>query len=271
MGKFKFKSTPLGVKPTHDDLRKTIIDGIPDTAMPSFRLLADDEIDALVHYVRYLSLRGEVERRIVGEVMTEIDETDLILDPADKESDLFQENLELIKGTVTLLVGQWAGASGQVTEVPAPPEDWQSEASVLHGRQLFFGSIANCIKCHGQLALGDGETGDFDDWVKEIDEKNPASKAPEFLALGVHEPRLLDPRPIRPRNLRSGVYRGGRRPVDIYLRVKNGIEGTPMPAAPASGLTSDDIWSIVAYVQSLPKEPISQPEGYQVEYTRERL
>src|SRR5690606_2369343 len=64
-GKFKFKSTPLGKKPTHDDLRRILIDGIPDTAMPSFRLLADDEIDALVDYVKYLAIRGEVERRLV--------------------------------------------------------------------------------------------------------------------------------------------------------------------------------------------------------------
>ncbi len=270
MGKFKFKSTPLGVKPTHDDLRKTIIDGIPDTAMPSFRLLDDDEVDSLVHYVRYLAIRGEVERRLVMEVMTELDTGDLILDPEDRSNALVEENLELVKGAVATVVGQWANAASQVTEIPSPPDQWDSHDSVQRGRDLFFGSVANCVKCHGQLALGDGETGDFDDWIKEIDEKDPASKAPDFLALGVVEPRLLDPRPIRPRNLRTGVFRGGRRPVDLYLRIKNGIEGTPMPAAPASGLSEDDIWSIVAYVRSLPQEPISRPE-VQVEYTRERL
>jgi mono/diheme cytochrome c family protein len=271
MGKFKFKSTPLGVKPTHDDLRKTVINGIPDTAMPSFRLLADDQIDALVDYVKYLAIRGEVERRLVAEALTEIDPDQLLLDPAAKESELFQENLEIVKGTVSTVVSQWEGAAAQITEIPAPPENWLSAESVRHGRDLFFGTQANCIKCHGNLALGDGETGDYDDWVKEIDEKNPGEHTGPFLALGIREPRLLDPRPIIPRNLRAGVFRGGHRPVDIFLRVKNGIEGTPMPAAPSQGLSSDDLWSIVAYVRSLPQEPISKPEGYQVDLARERL
>src|SRR5207248_2464538 len=33
-----------------------------------------------------------------------------------------------------------------------------------------------------------------------------------------------------PRNLRLGVYRGGRRPLDLYYRIHDGINGTPMPA-----------------------------------------
>jgi mono/diheme cytochrome c family protein len=272
MGKFKFKSTPLGSKPTHDDLRKTLIDGIPDTAMPSFRLLADDEIDALVNYVRYLAARGETERKLV-DLLASLDAGDLIVDPQlrDQNDTQFQEQLNFVREEVGTVIGQWAAAESAVTEIPPPPEDWLAKESVDHGRQLFFGTVANCIKCHGNLALGDGETGDFDDWTKEIDEKNPGQKAPEYVALGIEEPRLLSPRAIRPRNLRSGVYRGGRRPADLFLRVKNGIEGTPMPAAPSSGLTPEDIWSIVAYVRSLPHEPISRPPGYQFEMARERM
>jgi mono/diheme cytochrome c family protein len=272
MGKFKFKSTPLGSKPTHDDLRKTIIDGIPDTAMPSFRLLADDQIDALVHYVRYLSARGETERKLV-DLLAALEAGELIVDPQlkDQNDTQFQEQLNYVREEVGTVIGQWAAAESAVTEIPPPPEGWLAKESIEHGRQLFFGTVANCIKCHGNLALGDGETGDFDDWTKEIDEKNPSQKAPEYLARGIEEPRLLSPRAIRPRNLRSGVYRGGRRPADLFLRVKNGIEGTPMPAAPSSGLTPEDIWSIVAYVRSLPHEPISDPPGYQYEISRERM
>lgn len=273
MAKFKFKSTPLGSRPTHDDLRKTIISGIPDTAMPSFRLLAEDEIDALADYVKYLACRSEVERRLVSDVLTDVDEGEPIVDMELKEKDAaaFQEQVASVKEIVTTVITQWANAGANITEVPAPPQNWTSQESVAHGRQLFYGTVANCIKCHGLLGVGDGETADFDDWTKEIDEKNPASKAPEFLALGVEEPRLLSPRPIRPRNLRSGVYRGGRRPVDLFLRVKNGIEGTPMPAAPSSGLSPADIWSIVAYVRSLPREAISTPTGYEIEIERERM
>ena len=45
---FKFTSTGDGAKPTRADLKRTIVQGIPGTAMPSFALLPDDEIDALV-------------------------------------------------------------------------------------------------------------------------------------------------------------------------------------------------------------------------------
>ena len=38
-GVFKFKSTPTGAKPMHDDLVKIVTEGIPGTAMPSFKLL----------------------------------------------------------------------------------------------------------------------------------------------------------------------------------------------------------------------------------------
>src|SRR5687768_18182134 len=64
-GKYKFKSTPVGSKPTHEDLTKIVYDGIPGTAMPSFKLLPADELDALVHYVKYLSIRGETERTLL--------------------------------------------------------------------------------------------------------------------------------------------------------------------------------------------------------------
>ena len=43
MGKYKFKSTPLGKAPTRDDIRRILINGIPGTAMPSFRLLLDQD------------------------------------------------------------------------------------------------------------------------------------------------------------------------------------------------------------------------------------
>ena len=46
-----------------------------------------------------------------------------------------------------------------------------------------------------------------------------------FLALGA-----LEPRNIRPRNLRMDEFRGGRRPIDLYWRIHNGIAGAPMPA-----------------------------------------
>jgi len=75
--------------------------------------------------------------------------------------------------------------------------------------------------------------------------------------------------------LRLNVFRGGRRPIDLYWRIHNGIAGTPMPAAPMRAadadetdtrLTSNDIWDLIAYVRSLPFDDLSAPavpQGYQ--------
>jgi hypothetical protein len=69
-----------------------------------------------------------------------------------------------------------------------------------------------------------------------------------------------------PRNLRKGIYRGGRRRIDLFSRVHQGIAGTPMPGVGAAGpgaqgtLSEQEIWNIVDYVLSLPYEPLSSPQ-----------
>ena len=61
-GVFKYTSTMPGHKPLKTDLHRTLIRGILDTAMPSFAQLPEGEIDALVEYVKYLSIRGQTEQ-----------------------------------------------------------------------------------------------------------------------------------------------------------------------------------------------------------------
>jgi hypothetical protein len=66
--------------------------------------------------------------------------------------------------------------------------------------------------------------------------------------------------------MREGIFRGGRRPIDVFHRVSAGIAGTPMPASgPAAEgaqgtLTQQEIWQVVDYVHSLPFEPASRPQ-----------
>ena len=43
-------------------------------------------------------------------------------------------------------------------------------ASVKAGRELFYGTTANCVKCHGPTALGDGQQDDYDNWSKANNE-----------------------------------------------------------------------------------------------------
>src|SRR6185436_14273056 len=136
--------------------------------------------------------------------------------------------------------------------------------SQQRGRKLFYGTVANCFSCHGPTALGDGQLGDYDSWTVELITKKPTQELiDEYMSYGMPEPRN-----IRPRNLRLGVYRGGLRPLDLYRRVRNGIEGTPMPAN--DKLKPEEIWHVVNYVQSLPYEQISNPYEAVPENRRER-
>jgi mono/diheme cytochrome c family protein len=267
-GRFKFKSTPIGAMPTDEDLTKTLIDGIPGTAMPSFKvLLADDEIKAMVNYVKYLAVRGEMERKLVDEAVFEVG----------VEGNMDLSRGVLVESLLADIVAKWAAADGAVTPVPPMPSMNSAElaASVKRGNELFHGKLANCFSCHGVTAIGDGQTTDFDfwtldfaDWNKITDAKEKEAKLAQYHALGG-----LGPRNILPRNLRQNTFRGGRRPIDIYWRVRNGIEGTPMPAATLTqgagpGLTEDDVWHIVNYVQSLPYESLSLPPEQVLENLR---
>jgi mono/diheme cytochrome c family protein len=271
-GQFKFKSTPVGQKPTHADLKKIVLDGVPGTAMPSFKLLPDLEVEALIEYVKYLSIRGEVERGLLV-ATTNLEENIRLVsvlpgNAGAKEKSTQQEQIAAVKDVVKNVVEKWDGAPAAVTPVPARTSMTKDElaASIKHGRELFYGAIANCVKCHGDSALGDGQTTDYDEWAKEfINDGKDSKVVSTYVSLG-----LLPPRTIRPRNLRQGVFRGGLRPIDLYWRMMNGIEGTPMPAlatnirkegdpAEAKKLSAEEVWDIVNYVQSLPYESVSSP------------
>ncbi len=54
-GLYKFRTTAYSTLPVDDDLRRTIRSGISGTAMPFFEKLQDEEVDALVFYVKSLS------------------------------------------------------------------------------------------------------------------------------------------------------------------------------------------------------------------------
>lgn len=274
-GKFKFKSTPKGAMPAVHDLEQILKNGIQGTAMPSFKLLDEDEVQALTQYVIYLSIRGQVERAL----MSNLAEADTIIDRSLKETnkESYTGQRDAIIEVAKAISQNWIDANSKASvppPLPAPeegaPEEvvaawptmWmQSPKLIERGRKLFYGPIANCVKCHGETASGDGQQTDFDDWTKEFEPDKP-QRLETYLTLGA-----LPPRNINPRNLRRGVFRGGRRPVDIYWRIREGIEGTPMPAAQmlaegappgAPGLTNDDVWSLVAYVLSLQNESVSK-------------
>jgi mono/diheme cytochrome c family protein len=281
-GVYKFKSTYTAAKPTNEDLHRVLVNGVPGTAMPSFSLLPEAEVDALVEYVKYLSYRGQMETALTNfafndlgeeEIEGEDGETTTRLIPLNPAED--PEQATIVKELLTEIVDEWAAANENIivpTEEEIPADDRTPEQiaeSVAKGRELFFGVRANCVKCHGPTGLGDGQQDDFDNW-------NKANKL--FLDSVAADPEhemarerakvaatLFPVRNAIPRNLRFGVYRGGNRRIDIFWKIYAGIPGTPMPGSgPASPgaqgtLTEPEMWQIVDYVLSLPYEMPSRP------------
>lgn len=305
-GVYKFKSTYNPAKPTDGDLHTVLMNGIPGTAMPSFSLLPGSEVESLVEYVKYLSYRGQMETKLIEYVFNELGEEEaededgnevlgddgepvmrrIPFDPT-KDADQRDAVLEMLAEVVE----GWDEANDQiiVPEEDSIPADKRSPeevlASVEKGRELFYGAKANCIKCHGPTGLGDGQQDDHDNWQKAHKKfLEDTAKMSEQDELEDYETALLYQRedvsetlyPLRnaiPRNLRQGVYRGGRRRIDIFHRIYAGIAGSPMPGSgPASAgakgtLTDEQMWNIVDYVLSLPYEPSSQPQKVTPKYT----
>ncbi len=280
-GVFKYKSTPRGAKPTREDLADTIVHGLPGTGMPAFELLVEDEhrddLEGLLDYVVYLSIRGELERRLLLAAATEFDYAsdsgegssaelgDRLIRPADHDSAAaaYAEQAEWIAGEIREIATEWATADEQVPTIPPQPDAEERltrstpPKSIALGRELFHGQIANCSSCHGVDGAGGGPLADYDDWTKEwttqlgLDPRDREKLEPFFDA------GALPPRPLPARRLTLGGFRGGSSPEEIYLRILHGIDGTPMPAInlveeeSATGLTSTQIWQLVDYVLSL--------------------
>lgn len=228
-----FKFTPLRNKavPRRRDLYHILDQGVSGTAMPSFRRFSRAELEGLVDYVRLLAMRGMVENALA--TTYELDEYLSAEAVTESYVDVFAKwrKSETEQGD---LVVAWGG------EVPAPTAE-----SIARGRELFMDAkTGNCQSCHGETGRGDGVSAFT---------TNPET--------GAQVEAYMDDwgRPIRPRNLTQGVLRGGRRPIDIFRRIKAGINGTPMPAL--EGVISDeDIWSIVHFVGTLTEGGLFYPE-----------
>lgn len=273
-GVFKWKSTERGAKPTRADLGELLARGVPGTAMPSFRLVAPAEREALIDYVIYLSIRGEAERELMAAA---IDELGYGEEPPEPELRLVSQtpgpNMAsgLIDEIVEEIASEWAEAGERVAPVPAPKDDIPfeppgpgegplSEAyrqSIERGRELYHGQIANCVGCHGPAGQGGVPTLDYDDWAKEYTTRIGVTPSDDEALEPFRELGALPPRPIEPRELQDGVFRGGSDPGTLYRRITHGIAGTPMPSlevseeASATGVTPSQVWDLVRYVLSL--------------------
>jgi mono/diheme cytochrome c family protein len=231
-GIFKFTAVKDKARPRRADVYEVLDQGVYGTAMPSFRRISMAERHGLVDYVRLLALRGEVE----------------VLLAATYASD---EELPVgvVEETYVDVWEKWNGAGekyvGYAGEIPPPTPEL-----IARGDRLFHdATTGNCASCHGDTGRGDGPAA-----FKQLEDGRTVSAYQDDWG---HD--------IVPRDLTLGVYRGGGRPIDIYRRIHNGINGTPMPALgdskKADGtplLTSEDMWALVHYVRSL-SQPRQRP------------
>ena len=244
-GVFKYTSTRGGVKPIMMDLRRTLYRGVAGTAMPSFAQLPEEEIDALLEYVKYFGVRGQTELYLFQMVV-------------DDDGALPLDQSQVMEEGVLPAAQSWFEPERRRAELvakppPRPPTDTPERlaTSIAKGRELYLSTNSQCTKCHGPEGNGQGEQSElYDDWNKRKKGETPERTAElaRFFTLPIER--------LRPRNLHEGVFRGGGTPIDLYRRVCVGIKGTPMPAAGSApgvpGVLSDEeVWQVVEYVRSL--------------------
>ncbi|MEK7866393.1 MAG: cytochrome c [Planctomycetota bacterium] len=113
-------------------------------------------------------------------------------------------------------------------DLQIPPEPPCDQASLATGRAIF---AKNCASCHD----ADGRGRPDPSW------------------------RTAEGYPIASRDLRRGVFKGGRGARALYARIYRGIPGTPMPGSPS--MTGDETWAVVHYVQSIVNSDLPQQAG----------
>lgn len=233
--KFKFGTTVNGV-PCDDDLARLVRRGIPGSAMPAFdhETLPEPELRAAIDHVRLLTRRG------------------LYAELKRQAEDSVEGYFEPVKATKRVAEQT---AVGQPIEIPAfdPP----TPESIARGKALFLGKEAACSSCHGDQGRGDGPQGIArlaKLWEKEK-KKEPLADD-EKLLLRASMGGVL----VFPRNLTSGVFKGGRDPAHIYARIKLGIPGAlAMPAA--EKLPPEDVRDLVNFVLSLSERAADGPRS----------
>jgi mono/diheme cytochrome c family protein len=229
LGEFKFLSSVNAgenTRPRRDDLLRTLHTGVEGTSMPSFAVMEErgDDLEAVVSYIIHLSIRGLVEKRLLVEIASSPEDFN-------DETKMKAEVQNLMKDVIQ----QWADSNSKTLEpakgsyVENPSAKAQTD-SIRHGYELFSDpkGAASCIGCHTDY--GRQVNFRYDDWGTLV----------------------------RPMNLTMGVYRGGRRPIDLYWRIKGGIGPSGMPK---TGLPTDkEIWDVVNFVQALPYPQMLPPD-----------
>jgi hypothetical protein len=189
--------------------------------MPSFHLLKDEELEAIVSYIIHLSIRGEAEFSVLQELITESQQSP----PPPSDPMILR-----VRGRADEIARSWLEA--QKSEIkPVKPPEYKSEderlASAARGYKVYTNSNVACAGCH--LNYGRDAAFRYDAWGTIV----------------------------KPRNFFQNMYRGGRRPIEVYWRIAGGINGADMApfAKNPAAITEDEdkqIWDLISFLNILP-------------------
>ncbi len=231
-GIFKFISTDPdigGAKPRRSDLRRSLIHGMDGAGMPSFAGLPEADLEAVISYVIFLSLRGQSEYETIKLLFIQ-----QFLPDLDPEADrMFRTPIEKeIHNQLTMLSRAWRQAEAH--PIPMEPDPFTTEEEILEaagrGYNIFVNAkLGGCTACH--VGYGKNALLNFDSWG------------------GVAQAR----------NLLTGTMRGGRSPEDIYTRLYTGINGSGMPSFRTTLMPTQTqrskgqhpLWETVHFVRAL--------------------
>ncbi|WP_020470638.1 c-type cytochrome [Zavarzinella formosa] len=195
-GIFKFitaEPNDAGTKPRRSDLARTIRNGLDGSAMPSFAGLRPNQIEELVSYVMFLSIRGESEFQLMKTAADKRKADDYA--PAESEKMLFSSLDNILK--------IWARSNEQPLDMQPDPYATPAQRleAAARGHRIFLDATqGGCTACH--LNYGRNALYQFDAWGGMT----------------------------RPRNLLQGTYRVSKDPQDLYARLYCGIPGVGMPS-----------------------------------------
>ena len=112
--------------------------------------------------------------------------------------------------------------------IKVPPEPPVTLQALTTGKEVF--AKLQCATCHGETGAGDGPS---------------AAALKDTWGL-----------PLPPRDFNTGAFRGGHTGRDLYLRIHNGMAGTPMPPFGPEVMNADERWALVLYIQSLRRKDV---------------
>jgi mono/diheme cytochrome c family protein len=212
LGKSKYVTSPSNGTPTREDLAMAIRVGIAGNSMPSFALLPPEQLEAVIDYTIFLSVRGKVETELLSAVMS--------------EEGLTEEPKAFVEQSRAAVLKRIAATEPKVLR-PTVPQLEPQEAGlpsyddrIRRGFQNF--TTAGCASCHTDYGRDLHYL--YDDW-------------------GVAVP---------PANLSLGKYRGGGESLDLFRRIRCGIPPSGMPAVSEATLADDQVWDLVLFLKALP-------------------